>query len=343
MTENKTLPLVTVVIASYNHEKYVAQAVMSALSQSETAIEVIVVDDGSSDTTPEVVATLDDSRIRLIRLKKNRVFHPRNIGIKNAQGKYVAFQNSDDVWSHEKLDAQIKYLEAHEDCVACFSGVEIIDGYGNKAPDTWAKDSFTTKNRSSPEWLRQFFFHGNCLCISSAIVSKKALVQAGNFRPSLIQLSDLDLWIRLAIIGNLYVIEEPLTKMRIVKGQNLSRPSQATRRRSHVEFSEVLTRYLDPTFLERFEEVFPEWSKCQEKGAQKAALALHNLGKRGGRTLFADRTISSILDNQSERDHALAVHGSDIMHRFLENRAKIILRWKHATFFKRLKRRLYYE
>jgi len=345
MTDNlncEPIPFVTVIIAAYNHEKHVGEAVMSVLNQSQPAIEVIVIDDGSSDKTPDVVSTLNDPRLKLIRLKENRAFHPRNIGIENAKGKYVAFQNSDDVWAPGKLEAQIKHMEAHETCVACFTGVETIDKSGNKAGKNWAEGLFTIENRSSATWLRHFFFHGNCLAIPSALVRKDALIQVGSFRPSLIQLSDFDLWIRLATIGELYLVQETLTKIRIVKGQNLSQPSQRTKRCADIEHAEVLTRYLEHATLNRFGEIFPEWGQHREAGAQKAALALYNLGKGGGRALFADRTIAAILENQSEREQALTAYGSDFIYRFLEHRGKIEFRCPRPSFMQKLKSKILY-
>ncbi len=108
-------PLVSVVIAAYQHEAYVRQAVESVLDQTLRDIEVIVVDDGSTDETPNIVGSIRDDRLRLIRLGENRRKHARNVGLGLAGGRYVAFQNSDDVWLPEKLARQVDLLETRKE------------------------------------------------------------------------------------------------------------------------------------------------------------------------------------------------------------------------------------
>ena len=137
-------PLVSVVIASYNHEPYAAIAVSSVLEQGVADMEVLVVDDGSSDRTPDVIASLGDSRVRVIRLEENRRVHPRNLALGLARGRYVAFQNSDDEWETGKLSAQLEVLENDSRIVACFSGVDIIDEAGEQLSGSWANGVFAT-------------------------------------------------------------------------------------------------------------------------------------------------------------------------------------------------------
>ena len=90
-------PLISIILPSYNHANFVADAVDSVLNQTVRNIELIVVDDGSSDGTPDIVEKIHDPRLQLIRLKHNRLRHPRNLGLDLAKGQYIAFQNSDDV------------------------------------------------------------------------------------------------------------------------------------------------------------------------------------------------------------------------------------------------------
>ena len=103
MSESPQNPLVSVIIASYNHQDFVKEAVESVLNQGVKDIEVIVVDDGSSDNTPLVIRSIYDPRVRFIELKENRRQHTRNLALSLAKGKYIAFQNSDDVWKSGKL------------------------------------------------------------------------------------------------------------------------------------------------------------------------------------------------------------------------------------------------
>lgn len=190
----KSQPLVSVVIPSYQHVEYVQRAVESVLEQTVQNIEVIVVDDGSSDGTPDVVSRIHDPRLTLTRFAENRREHARNHGLGMATGHYVAFQNSDDEWRPDKLARQLEVLEDRPEVGASFTEIVIIDGTGRPAANTWAAGSFChgRTKRTSGEWLRQFFGR-NCLCISSAVVRRSILERVGNFRPSLITLSDLDM------------------------------------------------------------------------------------------------------------------------------------------------------
>ena len=106
----KTSPLFSVILPSYNHADYVAAAVHSVLDQTVNDLELIVIDDGSTDGTPDIVENIKDSRIHLIKLTENRSKQPRNLALEIAQGKFVAFQNSDDVWHPQKLERQIDRL-----------------------------------------------------------------------------------------------------------------------------------------------------------------------------------------------------------------------------------------
>jgi Glycosyl transferase family 2 len=214
--KNSRRPLVSVILPSYNHAEFITAAVETVLNQKIQDMELIVVDDGSTDGTPDRVKKIKDSRIRLICMEQNRLHHPRNFALSMAEGRYIAFQNSDDLWLPGKLKAQIDIMEGRGKVVACFSGVELIDEKGEVAAPSWADGSFTTQNRTNVAWLRRFFAYGNCLCITSALVRHSALKKTGNFRGSLIQLSDLDLWVRLAAIGEFYIIEKKLSCMRIV-------------------------------------------------------------------------------------------------------------------------------
>lgn len=179
------------------------------------------------------------------------------------------------------------------------------------------------------------------------MVRRDALVRVGGLRPCLVQNSDFDLWIRLATHGEFYILEERFTKMRIIEGQNLSQPSPANESLSRVEHSEILNRYLAPEIMDRFDQIFPEWSDLQTAAARKGAMALHHAGAMNGYKIFADRTLAAILDDPSGRADAMKAHGNDLNRRFLENRvailsAPIILPppKKRVSIFKKLSRML---
>ncbi len=318
-------PIISVVIASYNHKDFVKEAINSVLKQTIKNIEVIVIDDGSSDGTDKIIEQIKDSRLRFIRLGKNRLKHPRNMGIRLAKGEYIAFQNSDDVWQDNKLELQLKAFLNHKRLAACFTGVNIIDSSGKPAKKTWANDVFTTHNRTSNEWLRHFFDKGNCLCISSAMVSKKALKKIGLFDESLVQLSDLDLWVRCAAVGDIYVLDKPLTKMRIIGNDNFSSPNPKSVRRGNMEFVQVLRRFTEKNSRVVLQEVFPDLlqNKSSSEVIQQAHLAKYAWTKSPEHRLFADRLFADLVANTQDRNTITGHFGPKIYLEFLSKRANL--------------------
>jgi len=121
---------ISVVIPSYNYARFVREAIDSALAQTYPPLEVIVVDDGSTDATPEVLASYGD-RIRVIRQRNEGVARARNAGIATARGDYVAFLDADDVWHPRKLELQIARFDGDPSLGLVHCGVEMFDGDGN--------------------------------------------------------------------------------------------------------------------------------------------------------------------------------------------------------------------
>ena len=312
--------MVSVIMAAYNHRLFVEKAVTTVLEQTLGDLELIVADDGSSDGTPDIVASIGDPRIKLLRLTSNRATHPRNLALMHARGRYVAFQNSDDAWQPAKLAQQVHEMEKQAGLSACFTAAELIDETGQPSTGTWADNLFTTEERSQAEWLRHFFDVGNCLLLPSALVRRSHLTAIGGFRASLVQLGDFDLWIRLAMLGQFRLLPETLTHMRIVSNTNLSAPSPATVRRSQLEHAVVLERYLEKPFLRMLDSVFPDLSGLKTTGARKVAVAQRALRLGGVGALFADRAIAGVMDKAQERADATAEHGAAFIHEFLARR-----------------------
>ncbi len=329
-------PLVSVIVASYNHAAFVTTAVRSVLEQDYGDIEVIVIDDGSDDGTPDFVESIKDPRVSLVRLEQNRRVHPRNVGLRLSRGSYIAFQNSDDEWTAGKLNAQIKVLERHKNVVACFTGVEIIDEDGKPLSESFANRLFTTENRKNTVWLRRFFDDGNCLCLPSAVVRRSAINAVGHFRPSLVQLSDLDLWVRLATIGDFHILDSHLTRMRIIPDKNVSRPSSANFKRSHIEYGEVLWRYTEHPVCDQiykaFSDVIPQEAKSVP--TRLAGLALY-AWRLGGpcHCMFADRVLARLLDDDAVREEVVAVYGTKIVHEFIKRRGEFEVITEERSYY----------
>lgn len=251
-----TNPKVSVLLAAYNHAPYVEQAVRSVLDQDFTDLELIAVDDASPDATADIIAGIDDPRLTLHRLARNRETHPRHRAAQLARGDYVAVQNSDDLWLPGKLAHQVKVLDENPEIGAVFTGVALIDDAGRRSND---RSPFRAERHDRAGWLRRFFLQGNCLCHPSVMMRRHLLEAVGGYDPSLLLLGDLDLWVRLAAVSDLHVIDRPLTANRVLSGaRNISAETPAKAARQLFEAQRVLKRYVEPPVLAHLPAVFPD-------------------------------------------------------------------------------------
>ncbi len=206
--------MISVVIPTYNREKTIKKAVDSVLSQTYKDIELIVVDDCSNDKTGEIISKINDVRLRYIRLEKNSgANYARNIGIFEANGEYVAFQDSDDVWRKEKLERELEYL-VENDCDVVFCSM--LQHHNDR------KDiRFPRINDSDKKNLARRVLFGNIMS-TQTILAKKELIKKEKFDNSLERFQDWDLAIRLLnkynvkfldkVLVDVYVGEDSISK-----------------------------------------------------------------------------------------------------------------------------------
>lgn len=121
------MPKVSVVIPLYNTEQYIARTLQSALNQTYTDFEILIVDDGSTDRGVEICQSFSDSRIKILQQANKGLPGARNTGIRHAQGDYIALLDSDDCWSPQKLDRHVAHLEQNPDVGISFCYSEFIN------------------------------------------------------------------------------------------------------------------------------------------------------------------------------------------------------------------------
>ena len=186
---------------AYNGEQFIAQSIMSVLNQTFRDLELIVVDDGSTDRTAEIVAELrsKDERVRLFRQENAGQAAARNTGISKSQGDLIAFLDQDDLWLEQKLELQTKAVEASGADVV-FSGGYIFSG-ADVSSETISFAQVEGK-LSGPEMFRLLFIE-NRIPILTAIVRKQALAKVGPLAEDrrYQNADDYDLWLRLAAAG----------------------------------------------------------------------------------------------------------------------------------------------
>ena len=197
--------LVSVVIPTHNRVELLPRAIESVLKQTYADLEIIVVSDGSTDNTEEVVKkyTDSDSRVKYIGYSPARGGNvARNIGIEASQGEYVAFLDDDDEWLPEKLDRQIDLLEKDVNVGLVYTGVRII--YVNENIEY----NSMSKERGD---LKKTILIDNCVGTTSTVVLRKSILKkSGMFDDKLKALQDFDLWIRIAQHSKVDVVSEPM-------------------------------------------------------------------------------------------------------------------------------------
>jgi len=198
-------PTVSVIIPTYNRARLIKRAIQSVLNQTYQDFEIIVVDDGSTDNTEEVVKSFNDPRIRYIRHEKNKgTAAARNTGIKAARGKFIAFQDSDDEWLPEKLEKQMKVFEnAPAKVGVVYTGFWRIEN--NKKiyiPFSWVKQK---EGNVHKELLK-----GNFIGLPTVLIKKECFRKGGMFDEKLPRFQDWELVIRLSKYYNFKCIDEPL-------------------------------------------------------------------------------------------------------------------------------------
>lgn len=199
--------LVSVIIPVYNRENTIKRAIDSVLCQTYTNLELIIVDDGSTDNTVKVVKEYTDQRIKLICQRKNGGANKaRNIGIASAKGEYIAFQDSDDEWIADKLVTQIRAM-AKGDYLACYSAYNLHERYFiHTIPDDF-------ENQIKYETaLGKILTKYNVIGTPTLVVKREALMLLENeyFDEQMIRLQDYEFAIRLHKICRIAYVNRPL-------------------------------------------------------------------------------------------------------------------------------------
>lgn len=219
------MPLVSVLITSYNHEKWLAQCLDSALSQTYLNREIIVVDDGSSDGSQQILKSYGD-QITLIENNPNIGTYPSlNKALSFAKGEYVAILNSDDYWDPKKLELQVDLMQKNSSLVFCHTFGDFVDANGETITGTPMGFEFPR----TPTGDCFSIFVANNTAIASSVLAKTDAVQSvGGFDGTFKNLGDWDLWLKLSEIGGVGFVDEKLTFYRI-HGSNTIHGVETTR------------------------------------------------------------------------------------------------------------------
>ncbi len=204
------VPLVSVVIPTRNRAAYILDAIESVFSQTYANHEIIVVDDGSTDATKELLAPLlNAGRVRYFFQDGKGVSSARNRGVKEARGELIAFLDSDDLFLPTKLEKQVELLRANPDFAFIHCNFSKFDDAGNELGE---RDTSKFQGTVYPELLQEWSILMAMPCI---LLRKATFENAGGFDKEMTWAEDLDLWRRLARLGPVGTVPETLVRVRV--------------------------------------------------------------------------------------------------------------------------------
>lgn len=202
MNAQSPTPLVTAIIPTYNRAWAIIRALDSVLEQTYPALEIIVVDDGSTDNTAEVLAPYLE-KITLLSTNNSGVSAARNVGIKKSTGKFVAFLDSDDQWTPDKIDCQVDFFHKHPEAMIC------------QTEEIWIRKGKRVNPKFKHKKPSGMIFEPSlelCLVSPSAVMMRREFFDIkGFFNENLPACEDYDLWLRTATDMPVYLVDTPCT------------------------------------------------------------------------------------------------------------------------------------
>lgn len=247
------MPRVSIIIPTYNNAQFLPATLESVFQQTFQDYEIIVIDDGSTDNTREVL-TPYLHRIHYLYQENQERSAARNYGISFAQGEFIAFLDSDDLWFPHKLERQVTVMDEHPEVVLVFSQARYVDSQGN--PTAFCGEWVDGKPAKDVE-VRSFFedfVQGNVVYGggSTALVRREVLHQAGLFDTQITHGEDWDLWWRISAKGVFAYIPEPLTYYRVFGWKKLlQRQSTDKALQEHLYVIEKNLGHLPPEIRKR--------------------------------------------------------------------------------------------
>ena len=193
---NSSDPLISIIIPTYNHSRYLGRALQSVYDQTYGNWEAIIVDNHSTDDTPDVVKKFDDPRVSYLKIHNNGIIAAsRNMGINAAKGNWLAFLDSDDWWSADKLETCSKYIDDNLDLI--HHDLDVV----YDQPSFFRRHVTCSRQLKSP-MLKDLLIKGNAIVNSTVIVRKKLLTKVGGISEdkNMVASEDYNTWLRIAAL-----------------------------------------------------------------------------------------------------------------------------------------------
>jgi len=245
---------ISVILTSYNYEKYIKEVINSVLNQTFTDFELIIVDDCSSDNSAEIIKSFNDDRIKFIQNDKNYgLKYSIKKAIQIAQGKWIAFLESDDLWISKALETRLKYAEKYPNVGIIFNDVE---EFGDEEWLEAVKNNFirTRKILNKMIFPKKIFYNinvHNLIMTFSSVMIKREYFENLNFNTPIDTLLDWWIYIHITYLTDAFYIKEKLTKWRQHRQSYILRKKQPTFKFANIEayFDVYKTYQLNISFL----------------------------------------------------------------------------------------------
>lgn len=267
----KSIPLVSVVVASYNAAKTLAETVECVLRQTYPSVELVVVDDGSTDDTQEILKRYS-SRVRIVAKSNGGLASARNAGCKAAQGTYVALLDADDLCMPNRISVQAAFMEQHPDVLLCCSDFSAFNASGIVAESYIARyysrvdetpggiagiysrqKDISVDGEKLSTYSGQVYEHmaaGNFIHPPTVFFRRSALEKCGFWDESIVNACDVDWLVRMTRIGQVGYIDRPLLQYRLSESQ-MSGSQQRIRKTLDIAYVMDKTFAEDPTLFGR--------------------------------------------------------------------------------------------
>ncbi len=207
-THSQATPAVSVIIPAYNAARFLPEALASVLAEATPDVEVLVVDDGSTDDTQALLARYA-SRVRSLRIANGGPGRARNAGLVATRGPLVAFLDADDRWLARSLARRRAALDAAPDAALVHGLVRYVDAAGRPmAFDSLAYKAYRGQRRTG--WVLRSLFWGNFMYTSTVLVRRAAIEAAGGFDERRDVIEDYDLWLRIAARWPITLVSDPV-------------------------------------------------------------------------------------------------------------------------------------
>ncbi len=196
------MPTISVIIPAYNAERTILETITSVQQQTFSDLELLVINDGSTDQTLELLNSVNEPRMKILDYPNGGVSVARNRGITHARGEFIAFLDADDLWIADKLELQLAALQQHPEAGVVYSWNYCMDEKG----EIFYADNpiFFTGNVYAQLLLDNFIVNG-----SNCLIRRQAIASVGEFDPMVAGSEDWDYWLRLALQWPFVVVEKP--------------------------------------------------------------------------------------------------------------------------------------